>query len=106
MYCESNGRPSVPTRLMAGLHFLKHCCNESDESVVEKFRENPYWQYFCGMEFFENKTPCDATTLGRWRKRVGTSGVEKLLQETIQCGLKNKVVKPHQIKDCETHVKR
>ena len=38
------------------------------------------WQYFCGMEFFENKTPCDATTLGRWRKRVGNPGIEKLLQ--------------------------
>lgn len=35
------GRPTLPTRLMVGLHYLKALYNESDESVVAKWVENP-----------------------------------------------------------------
>ena len=44
----SGGRPALPTRLMVGLHYLKALYDESDETVVAKWVENPYWQYFCG----------------------------------------------------------
>jgi IS5 family transposase len=54
LYTDGVGRPGVPTRLMVGLHYLKHAFNESDESVVEKWVENPYWQYFCGYEYFQH----------------------------------------------------
>jgi transposase, IS5 family len=50
LYAEAVGRPGLPTRLMVGLHYLKYLFDESDESVVEKFVENPYWQFFCGSE--------------------------------------------------------
>lgn len=35
LYCEDNGRPAKPIRLMVGLLILKHIRNISDESVVE-----------------------------------------------------------------------
>lgn len=82
-YVENNGRPGVPTRVIAGLHYLKYLENESDESVVEKFCENPYWQYFCGFKTFQHEFPCHPTTLVKWRNRIGIDGVEKLLSETI-----------------------
>jgi IS5 family transposase len=44
MYCPNNGRPAVPTRLMAGLQLLKHTFNLSDEQVVTRWTENPYWE--------------------------------------------------------------
>jgi IS5 family transposase len=47
LYAE-HGRPGVPIRLMAGLHYLKHAFGLSDEAVVKGWVENPYWQYFCG----------------------------------------------------------
>jgi IS5 family transposase len=47
-YSEDMGRPGNATRLMVGLHYLKHTYNESDESVIARWVENPYWQYFCG----------------------------------------------------------
>ena len=83
LYVERIGRPGLPIRLLVGLHYLKHMYRESDESVVEKFLENPYWQYFCGFEFFQHHFPLDPSTLVRWRKRVGPEGMEKLLKETI-----------------------
>jgi len=33
---------------MVGLQYLKYTFNESDESVVDCWVENPYRQYFCG----------------------------------------------------------
>ena len=43
LYVEKVGRPGLPIRLLVGFHFLKHAFGESDESVVERFVENPYW---------------------------------------------------------------
>jgi transposase, IS5 family len=83
LYVEKVGRPGLPIRLLVGLHYLKHAYRESDESVVEKFLENPYWQYFCGFEYFQHHFPLDPSTLVRWRRRVGPEGMEKLLKETI-----------------------
>lgn len=49
LYSADNGRPAKPIRLMCGLLILKHVRNLSDESVVEQWSENAYYQYFCGM---------------------------------------------------------
>jgi transposase, IS5 family len=82
--CEDNGRPALSIRLMVGLQYLKYLFNVSDESVVERFKENPYWQYFCGLDFFEHDLPCHPTSLVKWRKRIGIGGAEKLLKETLE----------------------
>ncbi len=93
LYCEGKGRPGKPTRLMVGLHYLKHTYNLSDEEVVLQWLENPYWQYFCGNEYFEHDFPIDASSMTRWRKRVSEAGMEKLLGETINAGLDIGVLK-------------
>ena len=97
-YCPGNGRPAVSTRLMVALHYLKYTFNLSDEDVVEGWIENPYWQSFSGMKFFEHEYPIDPSSMTRWRKRIGEAGAEELLKETILAGLKTKAVKPHQLK--------
>ena len=62
-YCSDNGRPSIPVRMMAGLTFLKYMFDLSDQDVLDNWCENPYWQYFCGGEFFEHKPPTDQGTI-------------------------------------------
>jgi transposase, IS5 family len=88
------GRPAKPTRLMVGLSYLQHTFNLSDEAVVQRWTENPYWQWFCGCEYFQHELPCDPSSLTRWRKRLGPEGLETLLAETIQAGLESGVVQP------------
>lgn len=83
LYSEK-GRPGKPTRLLVGLHYLKHAFDESDESIVERLLENGYWQYFCGFEFFIHRLPIDPSSLTRWRKRIGPNGLEQLLKETLE----------------------
>ena len=79
LYCEDNGRPAKPVRLMAGLPILKHVRDVSDEEVVEQFMENAYHQYFCGMEAFVTSAPCALSELVQFRHRIGEEGVELIL---------------------------
>jgi len=84
LYCLDNGRPAKPIRLMVGLLILKHLRNISDESVVEQWAENTYYQYFCGQQDFIPSAPCEASDLVHFRKRIGQSGVELILKESIR----------------------
>jgi len=83
-YCLDNGRPAKPIRMMVGLLILKHLRNISDESVVEQWSENAYYQYFCGQQDFMPTAPCEASDLVHFRKRIGESGVELILKESIR----------------------
>ena len=82
-YTEKKGRPGKPIRLLVGLHYLKNAYDASDESCVERFLENPYWQFFCGFEHFQHEFPLEPTTLVKWRKRIGEEGIEKLFYQTL-----------------------
>jgi len=97
-YCPDNGRPAISTRLMVALHYLKYTHNLSDEDVVAGWVENPYWQHFSGMKYFEHKVPIHPSSMCRWRKRIGDTGAEQLLQETIEAGLRLKAVKTFMLK--------
>ena len=84
LYCHDNGRTAKPIRLMVGLLILKHLHNVSDETVVAQFAENAYYQYFCGMESFTANIPCVPTELVGFRHRIGESGIEMILKESIR----------------------
>ena len=69
---------------MCGLLILKHLRNISDESVVEQWSENAYFQYFCGMHEFVPSFPCASSELVHFRKRIGEKGMELILSESIR----------------------
>ena len=84
LYCANNGRPCKPIRRMVGLLILKHVRNVSDESVVEQWQENIYYQYFCGEQTIQACAPCTPTELVEFRKRIGEKGVELILKESVR----------------------
>jgi IS5 family transposase len=83
-FTSSRGRPALRPRLVAGLLYLQHANDASDEAVVATWLENPYWQYFCGETWLQTELPIDPSSLSRWRKRIGEEGVEVLLAVTIE----------------------
>ena len=93
-FYTQKGRPALPTRLMAGLHLLKHMDGLSDEAVCARWIENPYWQYFCGEQYFRLKLPFDRSSMTRWRGRIGPDKLELLLVETIAVALRTQAVTP------------
>ena len=87
------GRPAIPTRLMAALHYLKYSHDLSDEETLARWVENPYWQYLSGRQHFEHKLPIDPSSMTRWRKRIGVEGAETLLSQTITTAVEQKYLK-------------
>lgn len=76
---SGKGRPATEPRLVAGLLYLQHAYRLSDEAVVARWVENPY---------FQHRPPIDPSSLTRWRGRIGEEGVEWLLTQTIRAGQK------------------
>ncbi len=96
-YADDMGAPAKATRLLVGLHYLKHAFDESDESLVARWVENPYWQYFCGFTTMQHELPLHPTTMTKWRKRVGADKLAMLLQETIALALREKQISPQEL---------
>src|SRR5690349_19775304 len=91
-------RPPLPPRLIAGLLYLQHTFDLSDEEVVWGWVENPYWQVFTGETYLQTEPPIDPSSLSRWRKRLGEAGVEELLAQSIEAAKRASVIKPASIR--------
>jgi IS5 family transposase len=99
LYKDGVGRPGLPTRLMVGLHLLKHMDGLSDEAVCARYLDSPYAQLFCGEAFFQHALPLDRSSLTRWRKRIGADRMETLLAESLDAAQRGGAVE-------EKHLRR
>jgi transposase, IS5 family len=97
VYTDGPGQPPLPTRLMAGLCILKHTYDLSDEVLCERWVENPYYQFFCGEEFFQHRLVFDRSSLTRWRNRMGEERLQALLQESLSIAVRTKAIKPSEL---------
>src|SRR5438132_4314653 len=97
VYEDKPGRPPLPTRLMAGLAILKHTYDLSDEVLCERWVENPYYQFFCGEEFFQHRLVFDRSSLTRWRNRMGEERLQALLQESLSVATRTRAIKPSEL---------
>jgi transposase, IS5 family len=94
VYRDGPGQPPRPTRLMAGMAILKHMRNLSDEKLCESWLENPYYQLFCGEEFFRYSLPLDRSSMTRWRQRMGEEKLTVLLQESLHLATRTGAARP------------
>ena len=83
-YCENNGSPSVPIRVMVGCLMLKQLYSLGDETLPKYWIRDNYFQYFCGMTFFEHKFPFNPSDFSHFRKRIGESGFEKIFAYSVK----------------------
>ena len=96
-YHEAKGRRGLRTRLMVGLHLLKHMKGLSDEELCAVWVENPYFQAFCGETHFRHRLPFDRSSMTRWRKRIGPDEMDLVLAETIAVAVKTGAVNERQL---------
>jgi IS5 family transposase len=70
---SSTGRPATSPRLVAGLLYLQHAYRLSDEAVVARWVENPYYQHFTGEVFFQHRplVSIAATKGAIYRRKMG-----------------------------------
>ncbi len=82
LYSET-GRPGHPIRRMVGFLIIKQLYNLSDENVVARWAENPYWQHFTGEVYFQHAAPFDPSELVHFRNRIGNDGAQLIFKESI-----------------------
>ena len=71
-----------------GALIIKERLNCSDEEHVEQVRENPYLQFFLGLEAFQQGSPFEASMMVHFRKRI-TAEMLCEINETLVAELRN-----------------
>ena len=68
----------------------------SDEDLCARWvEENPYYQLFCGEEFFQHKLTFDRSSLTRWSPaRMGEERLVALIQESLSVATRSGSAKP------------
>lgn len=75
---SNQGAPGKDARIVVGAVIIKHKLQFSDREVIDQIKENPYLQYFLGLERFTNKEVFDASLFPRIRKRLGVDQFETM----------------------------
>ena len=92
LFSPRKGQPPKPIRLVVGLLMIQHMEGISDVKLIDSWKHNPYWQYFCGYGHLQWYCPIDPSCLSRWRKRLGPSGLEKILGATIHEAVSSRLI--------------
>lgn len=66
-----NGRTAINPRIVIGSLVIKHKMNLSDEDTVRIIEENPYMQFFLGVDEFAAEPLFSPTLFVEWRKKLG-----------------------------------
>src|SRR5215831_2287246 len=88
------GPAAIADAADGGAPILKHTYDLSDEALCDRWVENPYFQYFCGEEFFQHALVFDRSSLTRWRQRMGEEKLPALLQESLAVATRTDAMKP------------
>jgi transposase, IS5 family len=88
-------RPAKPARMAIGSLLIKEKFTLSDSETVEMISENPYMQYFIGLESFLKKAPMEASLLTWFRKRISA----EMLSEINDYIIGRKVINETEKKD-------
>jgi hypothetical protein len=78
------GAPAKPFRMALGAELIKRKLDITDEEVVEQLRENPYLQYFVGMEGYRNEAPFDASMMTHFRERLNLDLLGRVNERVIE----------------------
>ena len=96
MFPSKTGHPATPFRMALGILIIQKRKKLSDRAVIKEIQENPYLQYFIGMEKFSHKAPVKPTVLVSFRKRLTAD----YLMEVNEYILENSgVTKEHETKN-------
>jgi hypothetical protein len=78
--CADFGQPIVPSRTALGALLVKERLGLTDRETVKAIQENPYLQFFIGLEEFTQEKPFDASLMVDFRKRFGEEGMQQIAE--------------------------
>ena len=77
------GAPAKSFRIAIGSLIIKERLGLSDRETVEQIRENPYLQYFIGLNSYSNKAPFEASMLVHFRQRIDIELVNRMNRSMV-----------------------
>ena len=81
------GAPAKPLRMVLGAYILKNEYGFSDSRIIEEINENPYLQYFIGLNEYIIKVPISASLIRSFSKRFSDEdlkNIEKILLQSMK----------------------
>jgi len=89
-YSDDRGAKGINVRILLGAIIIKHKLKLTDEATLLLISENPYMQFFLGLDEFNPKPLFSATLFVEMRKKVGAETYDKLSNILIQITSKDK----------------
>jgi IS5 family transposase len=77
-----------PFRMALGALIIKTRMGLTDEELVEQIKENPYLQFFIGLDAFQYSAPFDPSMMVYFRKRLPESVVNDCNERIVRHGLR------------------
>ena len=83
---SKRGAPALTVRMALGSLIIKEKLGLSDDETIEQIKENPYLQYFIGLESYQHEAPFDGSMLTHFRKRLNHGDLAALQEKLrLQC---------------------
>ena len=81
---SNQGSVSIHPRIVIGSLIIKHKMNLSDEATVQIIEENPYMQFFLGLDEFSPHPLFSPSLFVEWRKKLGNETFNKFTDVLIK----------------------
>lgn len=78
LFPSNTGTVAKPLRMALGTLIIKERCGFTDRETVEQITENPYLQYFIGLEKYQIEPPFDPSLMVHFRKRLDQKIMKKI----------------------------
>ena len=79
-FSSTMGAGSIDARIVIGALIIKHIEKKDDRGTIEAIQENPYMQYFLGLDHFTMKPVFDPSLFVYIRKRLGNESFDAMNQ--------------------------
>ena len=86
-FCKGFGAPAKPFVMALGALIITARLGLADEELVDQIKENPYLQFFIGLEGFQFSAPFDPSMMVYFCKRLPEAVVKDCNERIVQHGL-------------------
>lgn len=96
-FSATMGAKSIDARIIIGALIIKHIEGKDDRGTIEMISENPYMQYFLGLDHFSSKPVFDPSLFVHIRKRLGSAAFDEMNQIII-----SKALNINEVQECKS----
>jgi len=89
-FTPQKGRPAYSVRMALGALIIQNRKGLSDRELVEEVMENPYMQYFVGLQAFTQERPFDNSTVHYFRERFSVDIINEVNELIVRVAEESK----------------